>query len=116
MKTSLDIKKNKFDIEKHCILCFKGSSKADKLVSTESGMQKLINAAKTKNDLELLSRIQYVNQFFYHVKNYACYKSYIRETTQEPLVESNENKENVSSNPTRRKYRSLDKSFIAREG
>lgn len=71
VRPSLDDKKNKFDIKKHCVLCCKGESKY-KLVSTESGMRNLRHAAQDQNDFAVLSRIC-IGTLYYHVKNYACY-------------------------------------------
>ena len=116
-RPSLDDKKNKFDIKKHCVLCCKGESKY-KLVSTETGMQNLRHAAQDQNDLALLSRIEYKDKFYYHVKNYACYKSYIRKNNVEPLRESRE-KENIMPQPcnsSRRRFHSLDNASNVRQG
>ena len=117
IRASLDDRKKNFDIRKHFVVCCSGASK-EKLVSTKNGMENLRRAAETRKDLVFLSRIQHENKFFYHVTNYACYKSYIRQSSLKPLGESNQNNENINipSNSSRKRHRSLDNAFLAKEG
>ena len=62
IKPSFNEFKNKFDVNRHCVICCKVGSK-DKLVSTEDGMQNLRHAAQIWNDVPVLSRIQNSNKF-----------------------------------------------------